>query len=47
MLAFAINHFEDELADLFGRRVDLVSKKATHRSPRDMVIAEAQTLHAA
>ena len=47
MLAFTIDHFEDELADLFGLRFDLVSKKATNRLPRGMVIAEAETLYAA
>ena len=29
-LGFSINHLEDELAALFGRRIDLVSKNASH-----------------
>lgn len=46
-LGFALNRLEDELSDLFGRRVDLVSKRALHRMLRDRVLAEAQTLYAA
>lgn len=46
-LGFAINQLEDELSALFGRRVDLVSKKALHRTIRDEVLAEARKLHAA
>jgi predicted nucleotidyltransferase len=46
-LGFAINRLEDELAELFGRPVDLVSKKALHRLIRDDVLAEARLLYAA
>jgi predicted nucleotidyltransferase len=46
-LGFAIDRLEDELADVFGRRVDLVSKKSLHRLLRDEVLAEARTLYAA
>jgi hypothetical protein len=46
-LGFAINRLEDELTNLFGRRVDLVSKRSLHRLLRDRVLAEAQTLYAA
>ena len=46
-LGFAINRLEDELADLFGRPVDLVSRKALHRLIRDRIEHEAQTLYAA
>jgi predicted nucleotidyltransferase len=46
-LGFGIDRLEDELADLFGRNVDLVSKKSLHRLLRDEVLAEARTLYAA
>lgn len=46
-LGFSINRLEDELSALFGRRIDLVSKSALHRSLRDSVLAEAQPLYAA
>jgi predicted nucleotidyltransferase len=46
-LGFSINRLEDELAELFGRPVDLVSKAALHRVIRDDVLAEAQSLYAA
>ena len=46
-LGFAINHLEDELSELFGRPVDLVSKRALHKMLRQGVLAEAQTLYAA
>ena len=46
-LGFSINRLEDELADVFGRRVDLVAKRAVHRMLRDNVLAEARTLYAA
>ena len=45
-LGFAINDLEDDLAQLFGRTVDLVSKKAIHRLLRDEVVAQARTLYA-
>ena len=46
-LGFAINDLEDDLAKLFGRSVDLVSKKSLHRLLRDEVVAQARTLYAA
>ena len=46
-LGFGIDRLEDELGDLFGRKVDLVSKKALHRLLRDEVLAEARPLYAA
>jgi predicted nucleotidyltransferase len=46
-LGFAINRLEDELSELFGRTVDLVSKRSLHRMLREQVLAEAQTLYAA
>jgi uncharacterized protein len=46
-LGFAINQLEDELEAVFGRSVDLVSRKALHRLIRERVEREAQTLYAA
>jgi hypothetical protein len=46
-LGFAFSNLEDELAELFGRRVDLVAKRSLHRLLRDEVLAEARTLYAA
>lgn len=46
-LGFAINHLEDELSELFSRKVDLVSKKAVHRLLRDEIMTQARTLYAA
>ena len=46
-LGFAINRLEDELAEYFGRPVDLVARKALHRLIRDRVEREAHTLYAA
>lgn len=46
-LGFALNRLEDELAELFGRPVDLVSRKSLHRLLRDSVEREAITLYAA
>lgn len=46
-LGFSINRLEDELSELFGRPVDLVSKAALHRAIRDEVLAEARELYAA
>ena len=45
-LGFAVNALEDELSTLFGRPVDLVSKRALHRLIRNDVLAEARTLYA-
>jgi len=46
-LGFSINRLEDELAELFGRSVDLVSKHSLHPLLRDHVLREARPLHAA
>jgi len=46
-LGFAINQLEDELAALFRRKVDLLSKKALHPLLKDEVIAQARTLYEA
>lgn len=46
-LGFSINRLEDELSELFGRPVDLVSKAALHQAMRDEVLAEARELYAA
>ena len=46
-LGFALNRLEDELAEIFGRPVDLVSRKSLHPLLRDTVEAEARTLYAA
>ena len=46
-LGFAVDRLEDQLADLFGRKVDLVSKRALHRLLRDEVLSQARTLYAA
>lgn len=46
-LGFSINRLEDELATIFGRKVDLVSRTAVHRAMRDTVLTEALLLYAA
>ena len=46
-LGFAFNRLEEELAEVFGRQVDLVAKRAVHRMLHDNVLAEARTLYAA
>lgn len=46
-LGFRIFDFEDELADLFGRPVDLVSRKSINKYLREQVLAEARPLYAA
>lgn len=46
-LGFSINRLEDELASLFGRRVDLVSKTSLHPGLRAVVLSEAKALHVA
>ena len=45
-LGFAIDDLEDELAELFGRRVDLVARKAVHPLLRADVEEQARTLYA-
>ena len=46
-LGWEIAQFADELADVFGRPVDLVSPAALHRRLKDRVLSEARTLYAA
>lgn len=46
-LGFSLFDLEDELATLFGRRVDLVARKAINRYIREQVLADAQPLYAA
>ncbi len=46
-LGWDIETLSDELADLRGRPVDLVSRRALHPRLRDRVLAEARTLYAA
>ena len=46
-LGFAVFDLEDELAEIFGRPVDLLSKYSVHRLLRDGVLAEARVLYAA
>jgi predicted nucleotidyltransferase len=47
MLGWEIEDLADDLAELFGRPVDLVSKRALHARLRDRVLAEARPLYAA
>lgn len=46
-LGWEIEDLQDELSKLFGRAVDLVSKRALHRQLRPAVLAEARELYAA
>ncbi|MGB3410345.1 MAG: nucleotidyltransferase family protein [Microthrixaceae bacterium] len=46
-LGFSINRLEDELSELFKRRVDLVGKASLHPVIRDVVLREAKPLYAA
>lgn len=46
-LGWDIETLSDELADLLGRPVDLVSRRALHPRLRDRVLAEARNLYAA
>jgi uncharacterized protein len=46
-LGWEIDDLADELAELFGRPVDLVSRRALHAKLRDQVLAEARPLYAA
>lgn len=45
-LGWEIEQFEAELGELFGRRVDLVSKRSLHRRLRSAVLADARELYA-
>ena len=46
-LGWEIDDLADELSELFGRPVDLVSRRALHTRLRDQVLAEARSLYAA
>lgn len=46
-LGWEIEQLTDELAELFRRPVDLVSKRALHRLMRDAVLSEAEQLYEA
>jgi uncharacterized protein len=46
-LGWDIEQLADELTELLGRRVDLVSRQALHERLRDRVLAEARLLYAA
>ena len=46
-LGFAMFDLERELADVFGRPVDLLSKDSIHRLIRDQVLADARVVYAA
>lgn len=45
-LGFALFDLEDELSEVFGRPVDLLSKDSIHRLIRAQVLDEAQVLYA-
>ncbi|MGE5289414.1 MAG: nucleotidyltransferase family protein [Micromonosporaceae bacterium] len=46
-LGWEIEQLTDELTNLFGRRVDLVSSRALHPLLRPSVLAEARPVYAA
>lgn len=46
-LGWAINDLADDLENVLGRPVDLVSKQALHARLRDVVLAQAQVVYAA
>lgn len=46
-LGWDIEDLADELAALFGQRVDLVARRSLHERLRDAVLAEARVLYAA
>jgi predicted nucleotidyltransferase len=46
-LGWEIEQLADELGELFGRRVDLVSLRALHPLPQPSVLAEARPVYAA
>lgn len=46
-LGFRLFDLEDELAELFGRRVDLVARKSINKYLRNQILAEAHQLYAA
>jgi uncharacterized protein len=46
-LGWEIEDLTDELSDVLGRPVDLVSRRALHERLREAVLAEARLLYAA
>lgn len=44
-LGWEISDLDDELAELFGRPIDLGSKHSLHRLVRDEVLAEARVIY--
>lgn len=46
-LGWEVEQLADDLAALFGRSVDLVSRRALHSELREHVLAEARPLYAA
>ncbi|MGQ0519593.1 MAG: nucleotidyltransferase family protein [Actinomycetota bacterium] len=46
-LGWDIEDLADELTQLLGRRVDLISRNALHERLRDQVLADARVLYAA
>ena len=46
-LGFSLSDLEDELAQLFGRPVDLVGRHAVNQYLRDQILAEARPLYSA
>ena len=46
-IGWEIEDLADELSELFGRQVDLVSRAGLHERLRGFVLAEAQPLYAA
>ncbi len=46
-VGWEILELEEELSQLFGRKVDLMAKTTIHRSVRERILSEAQVLYAA
>lgn len=46
-LGWRIEELSEELSEVLGRHVDLVSRRALHDRLRDHVLSEAQALYAA
>jgi hypothetical protein len=46
-LGWDIESLADELAEILGRPVDLVSRRAIHERVRERILAEARPLYAA
>lgn len=46
-LGFRLFDLEDELADVFGRPVDLVARKSINKYLREQILADARPLYAA